>query len=133
MVITPQLKLVMEKGADNRRENLPTAHEIALLLPGEESSLCKRDLILSKRPARQTVNDGSHLQTISYNYALYMPLHYVLFNIYGEPGRNLSGRLGNISGNRIRVNLSAQMYYRYYLFIHSDGVDFNLKHRRCHL
>jgi hypothetical protein len=42
----------MEKGANNRRENLPTAHEIALLFFKEKDSPCKRDLILSKRPAR---------------------------------------------------------------------------------
>jgi hypothetical protein len=62
-----------------------------------------------------------------------MPFHYVLFYIYGEPGRNLSSRLDNIGGNRIRVNLSAQIYYRYYLFVRPNGVDFNLKHRGCRL
>jgi hypothetical protein len=36
IVITPRLQLIMEKGADRRRENLPVADEIALLIPGEE-------------------------------------------------------------------------------------------------
>jgi hypothetical protein len=51
-MITPQLKLIIEKGADSRRENLFTTHEIAFLFSKKEDNLCKRDLILSKRPAR---------------------------------------------------------------------------------
>jgi hypothetical protein len=36
IVITPRLQLIMKKGADRRRENLPVADEIALLIPGKE-------------------------------------------------------------------------------------------------
>jgi hypothetical protein len=36
IVITPRLQLIMKKGVDRRRENLPVADEIALLIPGEE-------------------------------------------------------------------------------------------------
>jgi hypothetical protein len=32
IIITPRLQLIMEHGADQRRENLPVADEIALLL-----------------------------------------------------------------------------------------------------
>jgi hypothetical protein len=42
----------MEKGADRRRENLPTAHEIALLIPGKDDKPGNRDLILITRPAK---------------------------------------------------------------------------------
>jgi hypothetical protein len=36
----------MEKGADRRRENLPVADEIALLIPGEEDRPGSREVIL---------------------------------------------------------------------------------------
>ncbi len=36
IVITPQLNLIIEKGADRRRENLPTTNEITLLIPKED-------------------------------------------------------------------------------------------------
>jgi hypothetical protein len=109
-MITPQLKLVIKKGANNYRENLFTAYKIVLLLfEKKKDSPYKRNLILFKRLARQTVNKESYLQTISYNHALYMPLHYFYFilYIYDKLGRNLFNRLNNISENRIRVNLFA--------------------------
>jgi hypothetical protein len=55
-VITPRLQLIMEKGADRRRENLPVADEIALLIPGEEDKPDSREIILTARPARDTPN-----------------------------------------------------------------------------
>ena len=36
IVITPQLNLIMEKGADRRRENLSTINEIVLLIFEED-------------------------------------------------------------------------------------------------
>lgn len=35
MILNPQMLLIMETGADQRRENLPTANEIAVLIPDE--------------------------------------------------------------------------------------------------
>ena len=46
----------MEHGADQRRENLPVADEIALLLPGEENDRPQREIILTARPARDAPN-----------------------------------------------------------------------------
>jgi hypothetical protein len=43
IVITPRLQLIMEKGADRRRENLPVTNEIALLIPGEEDKPGSRE------------------------------------------------------------------------------------------
>jgi hypothetical protein len=37
IIITPRLQLIMEYDANQRRENLPVADEIALLLPGKEN------------------------------------------------------------------------------------------------
>ena len=43
IVIMPRLQLIMEKGADRRRENLPVADEIALLIPGEKDKPGSRE------------------------------------------------------------------------------------------
>jgi hypothetical protein len=52
MMITSQLKLIINKGADRRRENLPIINKIALLIPGKNNKSENRDLILIKRSAR---------------------------------------------------------------------------------
>jgi hypothetical protein len=46
----------MEYGTDQRRENLPVADEIALLLPGEKNDRSQREIILTARLARDTAN-----------------------------------------------------------------------------
>jgi hypothetical protein len=46
----------MEHGADQRRENLPMADEIALLLLNKENNRPRREIILTTRPARDTFN-----------------------------------------------------------------------------
>jgi hypothetical protein len=49
MVITPQLKLIINKDADKRRENLSTINKITFLIPGKNNKSGNRDLILIKR------------------------------------------------------------------------------------
>jgi hypothetical protein len=56
IVITPRLQLIMEKGADKRRENLPMADEIALLIPGEKDRPSNRKVIFIARSARDAPN-----------------------------------------------------------------------------
>ena len=43
IVITPRLQLIMEKGADRRRENLSVADEIALLISGKKNKPDSRE------------------------------------------------------------------------------------------
>ena len=78
-ILNPQLRLVIEKGADKRRENLPTSDEIAIIIPDEydQAGIC--DIILAER-------DDRSFHTINPNNAAYMPLHYVLLFPRGEPG-----------------------------------------------
>jgi len=45
IVITPQLNLIMEKGVNRRRENLPTINKIVLLIFEEDSQTPGRDLV----------------------------------------------------------------------------------------
>jgi hypothetical protein len=55
-VITPRLQLIIEKKADRRRENLPVADEIALLIPGEKDKSGNRKVILTARLTRDIPN-----------------------------------------------------------------------------
>jgi hypothetical protein len=55
-MITPQLKLIINKSVDRRCENLSIINEIALLISGKNNKLGNRDLILIKRSARSAIN-----------------------------------------------------------------------------
>ena len=35
IILNPQMRLVLEEGADRRRENLPTSDEVAVIFPDE--------------------------------------------------------------------------------------------------
>ena len=48
-IINPQLRLIMEYGADRRRENLPTALEVAAIIPEEDEEISYRDIIVTYR------------------------------------------------------------------------------------
>jgi hypothetical protein len=89
IVITPRLQLIMKKGADKRREYLPVADEIALLILNEEDKPDSREVILTAIPARDTPNQVEPLHRISYTHPLYHTLHYVLLYPFSEPGRLL--------------------------------------------
>ena len=61
IVITPQLNLIIEKGADRRRENLPTANKITLLIPKEDGQAPGRDLVLILRADRLAADQNLYL------------------------------------------------------------------------
>ena len=72
----PDLTIVEEKGADPRRNNFPTANEVAAFLPDDTGYGAKRSIILDVRRADGT--NAPNLRTIDYTQSSYMPLHYVL-------------------------------------------------------
>jgi len=61
IVITPQLNLIIEKGADRRRENLPTTNKIILLIPKKNSQTPGRDLILTLKTNRSAADQNLYL------------------------------------------------------------------------
>lgn len=69
--------LRMMPGQDRRRYNLLVADEVAVILPGDESSPDRRDIVLHCR------NEASLLQ-VNEGHAAYCTLHYVLLFPYGE-------------------------------------------------
>jgi hypothetical protein len=88
-VITPRLQLIIEKGADRRRENLLVTDEIALLILGKEDKPGSREIIFTARLARDILNQIKSLYRILYTHSLYHTLYYVLLYLFGEPGRLL--------------------------------------------
>lgn len=49
IIFNPQMRLIMEIGADQQRENLFTANEVTVLFPDEYREPGFRDIILAKR------------------------------------------------------------------------------------
>jgi hypothetical protein len=41
------MRLIVEKGANRRRENLPTANKVTVLIPDELDNARPRDLVLA--------------------------------------------------------------------------------------
>ena len=49
IVLNPQIRLIIEAGADRRRSNLPTSDEIAGIIPDEYGEPCKPLQTISSR------------------------------------------------------------------------------------
>jgi hypothetical protein len=99
----------MEKGADRRRENLPIADEIALLISSKEDKPDSREVILIARPARDTSNQVEPLHRISYTHPLYHTLYYVFLYPFSEPGRDFLINLLDPRGRRTRTRGSGMI------------------------
>ncbi|SLM34691.1 hypothetical protein LPUS_03610 [Lasallia pustulata] len=76
IILNPQMRLIMETGADRRRENLPTSKEVGLIIQDDEySGPGHRDIVVTEcHPDGR----GPKFHRISHNNAAYIPLHYVL-------------------------------------------------------
>lgn len=87
-----QVKLRVMPGHDRRRYNLPTADEVAVILPGDgDGSLEGRDIVLRLRPPPREErpdqnSEPRRLEQISETHAAYAPLQYVLLFPKGDPG-----------------------------------------------
>lgn len=82
------LRLCQNNGLDHRRYNLPSNNEIAILLPGNETTPAQhgqqwRDIILHTH-AQVGNNNQVHYQRISEIHPLYLPLQYPLLFPYGD-------------------------------------------------
>ncbi|ELR09216.1 hypothetical protein GMDG_03790 [Pseudogymnoascus destructans 20631-21] len=83
VILNPQMRQIVESGADKHRENLPTSDEIAAIIPDELGTSGPRDLVLAfhnPSPGRR------YLSKVHVTHASYMPLHYVLLFVFGEYG-----------------------------------------------
>ena len=114
VILNPQMRLVLEKGADRRRENLPTSDEVAVIIPDEHGDPSYRDIVLAQRG---DLADRPRYHRINETHAAYMPLHYVLLFPYGDHGWHYQLRL---RGNRERDRLTLRQFFRFHLHVR-DG------------
>jgi hypothetical protein len=112
LILNPQMHLVLQSGADRRRENLPTSTELAGILPDEFVDESRRDVLLAVRePSRH----GPQLHQVPVTHAAYMPLHYVLLFPYGEYGWHYQMHLQDARHTRQRTRLEQRPFYRFRL------------------
>ncbi|CUS07467.1 unnamed protein product [Tuber aestivum] len=118
ILLNSQLRLVEERGADPRRENLPTADEVAMILPEEYESGGFRDIVLARS---MNGEDGPNSWSlINPNHPSYRPRHYVLLFPYGEPGWHWGRSRNNREGERPDKSLHQRAFYRYRLHTRLD-------------
>ena len=73
------IQLRITESQDHRRYNLPSADEIAVIIPGDGSEVWdNRDIIVRKR------DDGMPLRRVNDGHPSYACLHYVLLFPYGD-------------------------------------------------
>ncbi|XP_026384034.1 uncharacterized protein LOC113279563 [Papaver somniferum] len=106
-----RVSLQYNKSTDIRRYNLPTADEIAVIVPEityKETGV--RDIILHLRE-----NNG--LKQISECHPAYLPLHYVLLFPFGELGWSPTMRQWDaVTQTYTKTKLSQMEYYSYRIF-----------------
>ena len=56
--LSVQLNLQLQRGADKNRENLLTAHEIAMIIPTEYEKVTTRDILLTRYTPNHTAGGG---------------------------------------------------------------------------
>ncbi|XP_024013969.1 uncharacterized protein LOC112088047 [Eutrema salsugineum] len=104
---TVRMVLIAKRDKDARTHNLPTATEVAALIPGDfEEGLDNRDIMLEAK-------DGS-LRRISELYVGYLALKYPLLFPYAEDGYQVGIEDGfSHKEDRKRKTISMREYYSY--------------------
>jgi hypothetical protein len=77
------MRLILESGANCRRENLLTSNKGIAFILNEYINASRRDLVLTVREASR---ERPQMRIINVIYIAYMPLYYVLLFLYGDPG-----------------------------------------------
>ena len=109
---TVYIKLHTDRTLDQRRYNLPTADEIAAIIPGDGSEECSdhRDIVLRLH--------GGGLKRISHLHPSYSSLHYVLLFPSGEDGWHPNiPSLSRAQGAVRCPKVSQRCYYAYRLHV----------------
>ncbi|RPB10743.1 hypothetical protein P167DRAFT_490550, partial [Morchella conica CCBAS932] len=115
VLLNPQLRLIVESGAEKRRHNLPTSNEVAAIIPDKYGKAGFRDIILAHR----NPDTNRQFSIIDPNHAAYMPLHYVLLFPNVERGWHWGQRLRDELNRRKNLRLQQREFYR--LVINTNG------------
>lgn len=100
--------------------NLPTAAQVAMIMPDNDSYKPPRPVKMSLRSS--TANTSHH--TVDHTHPSYVPLHYVLLFPHGTRGWSYDLRLANTRGLRQRTGLTQSHYYRFYIFLRPGQFKF---------
>jgi hypothetical protein len=110
------IRLRVAPGHDHHRFNLPTADEVAVILPGVDGinmQFMHRDIILQNR--------AGELQIISDLHPAYVPLYYVLLFPYGENGWHPALKLHSPDSNdTVGKKLTQTRYVAYRLHVREN-------------
>jgi hypothetical protein len=113
-----RVQLHFSEGTDGRRYNLPTANEIAAIIPGDGSDAVNehRDIVLRLQ--------GGGLRRISHLNQAYATLHYVLLFPQGEEGWHLGMPLQpNARGRARSKHLTQMLYYAHRLHVRPPNIE----------
>ena len=113
-----RVRLHYNEATDARRYNLPTANEIAAVIPGDGTEVLNenRDIILRL--------EGGGLRRISHLHRAYSTLHYVLLFPKGEHGWHLGMELQQNQGRQNQSkHLTQILYYAYRIHIRPQEIE----------
>ena len=102
-----RMRLIESRQSDGRTHNLPTANEVAALIPGDfVLNMETRDIVLESTSGK--------LQRISELHPAYLPLQYPLLFPYGEDGFRLNIPIGfEDSTVKKRKNVTMREYFAF--------------------
>ena len=120
------IRIRVVPGQDERRYNLPSSEEVAVILPGDGTAPERRDIVL-----RHRTHENS-LTRIDDGHPAYTPLHYVLLFPYGDHGwhRDLYHRPvpGTVPTQGWKPPRISQMQYSSYR-LHTHNQEYSTIHR----
>ncbi|KAF7762454.1 hypothetical protein Agabi119p4_9047 [Agaricus bisporus var. burnettii] len=125
-------RLVTVPGCHGRQNDLPTAEEVAVILPDQASRIqpTSRDIILSLRSPQSQ----PPLQRISEGHASYAPTHYVLLFPRGEAGWHWDmTQLSTENGVTKTHKLTLCQYVSFRIHPRGEDVEFSTILRSCRL
>ena len=105
--------LIMKTESDECHTNLPTANEMAVILPDEYDQVCFCDIVICSCHTEGAQHGFSHVHS---SHAAYMPLQYPLLFPHDNPGWIWTFWLQRWDAQINRIKISQQMYYQYHLF-----------------
>jgi hypothetical protein len=126
-LVNNDMKLVIKAdrtplGEHERRYNLPTANEVAVILVGEQYD--HRDIVLHRQ--------NNTLQRLSETHRSYDALQYPLIFWKGEDGYNFGIRKTNQQTGKIQENkkISSREFYAYRIMVRNKGSNHILQCRQ---
>ncbi|KAL0656729.1 hypothetical protein Bca4012_077313 [Brassica carinata] len=105
---TFHMRIVSRSDKDGRTYNMPTASEVAALIPGDfELGMDKRDIVLQHKSGRLTRIDEIHIS--------YLALQYPLIFVYGEDGFRFGIKKGVTEASKKlkKDTISMTQYFAY--------------------